>query len=53
MIVEKHPKYERGVKTIYRIPGGFGTSEIFNLDQIWCSVHIVAKGKLQSKQQYS
>ena len=45
MIVEKHPKYERGVKTTNRIPGGLGTSEIFNLDQIWCRVQRISLQK--------
>ena len=34
MVVEKHPKYERGVKTTDGIPGGLRTSEIFNPDLI-------------------
>ena len=45
MIVEKHPKCERGVKTTNRIQGGLGTSEIFNMDQIWCIVQRISLQK--------
>ena len=38
MVVEKHPQDEKGVKTTDGIPGGLQTSEIFNLDQMWCII---------------